>query len=313
MDVRDVLPRDAIPNIDDPAFEAMYFGGPDDEVVVVEGTPARAYPLRILGSHEVVNDTVDGQPLAVTWCPICWSAVVYDRTVEGRTLTFGVSGTLADDALVLYDRETESEWQQTTGAAISGEFEGRQLTALPSQVLSWERFADEYPGGVVLQPPDGEAPHAASARYDMAPYEAYREREEFGLYGMRGQGDQREWDRDDDIGPKTVVLGIEADDDAMAYPLSRARAVGGLVTDIVGDCDVVVVADDEGIRAFENPGYDFERPQQDLHADGTAWHPVTGESDDGRRLDPVPARQLFAFAWQDAHGDAFYSATSSTS
>lgn len=314
MDVRSVLPRDAIPSIDDPAFGETYFGDPGDEVVVVEGDPARAYPFRILGSHEVVNDTVDDRPVAVTWCPICWSTVVYDRTVEGRILTFGVSGKLADDALVLYDRETETEWQQTTGTAIAGEFEGTRLTALPAQVIPWERFEGEYPAGVVLQPADGATPHAARARYDMGPYEAYRERDEFGLYGMRGAGDQREWDRDDDIGPKTVVLGIETNDAARGYPIARVRAAGGLVTDTVGDRALLVVADDDGIRAFENPGYAVERRGGRLHADGTTWDPVTGASEDGRRLQPVAARRLFAFAWQDAHGPAsFYSAASRTS
>lgn len=314
MDVRDVLPRDAIPSIDDPGFGTTYFGDPDDEVVVVEGDPARAYPFRILGSHEVVNDTVDDQPVAVTWCPICWSAVVYDRSVDGRTLTFGVSGKLADDALVLYDHETDSEWQGTTGTAITGEFEGRQLAALPAQVVTWARFQAASPDGVILQPPDGEAPHAARARYDMAPYEAYRERDEFGLYGMRGEGDQREWDRDDDIGPKTVVVGIQTPGAATAYPLPRVRAAGGVVTDTVGEREVVVVADEDGSRAFDNPGDDFERREGRLHADGTTWDPMTGESEDGRRLQQVPIRRLFAFAWQDACGpESFYSAASSTS
>lgn len=104
MHVQDVLPKDAIPSVDDPAFAPSYFGGPDDEMIVVDGPdrddgePPRAYPLRVLSYHEIVNDEVGGRPIAVTLCPICWSAVVYDRTVDGRTLTLGVSGKLADDA-----------------------------------------------------------------------------------------------------------------------------------------------------------------------------------------------------------------------
>ncbi|SDM42655.1 Protein of unknown function [Haloarchaeobius iranensis] len=118
MNVRNVLPRDAIPSVDDPTYDpvAEYDGDGDDEVVVVDGEQARAYPVRYLHYHEIVNaEASDGSPVAVTWCPLCGSAVVYERTVatddgaDPRTLTFGVSGKLADDDLVMYDRETESE------------------------------------------------------------------------------------------------------------------------------------------------------------------------------------------------------------
>jgi len=87
-----VLSRDAIPSIDDTSFGSDYFGEPDDGVLVVESDPPRAYPIRVLSYHEIVNDVVDGDPIAITWCPICWSVIVYDRRVDGRTLTFGTSG-----------------------------------------------------------------------------------------------------------------------------------------------------------------------------------------------------------------------------
>ena len=308
MNVQDVLPRDAIPSIDDPEFGPEYFGESDDEVIVVDGNPPRAYPIRILSYHEVVNDVVDGRPLAVTWCPICWSAVVYNRTVDGRTLEFGMSGKLADDALVMYDRETGSEWKQTTGTAIAGELEGTHLTALAAPIVSWERFAADHPDGVVLQPVRGTGPTGESPRetYDMEPYERYAESAEFGLYGMRGEGKRRSWDRED-IDAKTVVLGIEIGDDAVGYPVPRIEAAGEVVTDSVGGRSVVVVATGDGIHAYVDPGFTFERRDGSLHADGTTWDPATGESGDGRELERVPARRLFAFAWQDAHGrDAFY-------
>lgn len=147
MNVVSVLPRDAIPSIDAPQFGREYFGEPDDEVIVVDGDPSRAYPIRILSYHEVVNDAVDGRPIVVTWCPICWSSVVYDRRVSERTLRFGMSGKLADDALVMYDRETESEWKQPTGEAIAGVLEGARLTALPAPIVTWERFRTDHPDG----------------------------------------------------------------------------------------------------------------------------------------------------------------------
>jgi hypothetical protein len=326
MDVRDVLPRDAIPSVDDPEFGPGHVGADDDEVVVVDGDPPRAYPLRILGHHEVVNDVVPGapapvggddtgrdgeadvggRPVAVTWCPICWSAVAYDRRVDGRTLTFGVSGKLADDSLVLYDRETETEWQQTSGRAIAGEFEGRRLAALPAGVTTYGEFRDAHPDGVVLQPPTaGDGTDTAGA-YDVAPYEAYRERDAFGLHGMRGEGPPREWDRTD-LDPKTVVLGVEADGDAVGYPAPAVAAAGGVLTDRVGGTDAVVVGDGDRLHAYADPGHDWALVDGALRGDGAVWTPATGESDDGRSLDPLAARRLFAFAWQDLHGpDAFY-------
>ncbi|WP_436930706.1 DUF3179 domain-containing protein [Halosimplex halobium] len=306
MDVQDVLPRDAIPSIDDPAFGSSYFGDPDDEVVVVDGDPPRAYPIRILSYHEIVNDSVAGRPVAVTWCPICWSAVAYDRTVDGRTLTFGVSGKLADDALVMYDRETGSEWKQPTGEAIAGPLAGTRLSALPAPMVSYGRFAADNPDGVVLQPVRGDGSQPPGEVYDMAPYERYAAGEAFGLYGMRGEGERRSWDRAD-LDAKTVVLGVEVGDDAVGYPVPRVRDAGGVVTDTVGGRPVVVFATDDGVYAFEHPGFAFERRDGTVRADGTTWDPATGESADGRALDRPSARRMFAFAWQDAHGpDAFY-------
>lgn len=212
MDVREVLPPDAIPSIDDPTFGSEYVGEADDEVIVVDGQRARAYPVRILHYHDIVNDAVDGAPLAVTWCPLCGSAAVYERLVEGRELTFGVSGKLADDDLVLYDRETESEWKQSSGVCIAGEFEGTALTARPTPMRTYERFRERYPEGVVLQPPGSGSEAAsdddsASIDYDVGPYEASFEGDGFGLDAHRDEGQSREWTRDD-LRPKERVLGV---------------------------------------------------------------------------------------------------------
>jgi len=307
MEVQDVLPKDAIRSIDDPVFDEAYFGDPDDEVIVVEGSPPRAYPVRILSYHEIVNDVVDGRPVAVTWCPICWSGAVYERQVNGQTLTFGVSGKLADDALVMYDRETGSEWKQPTGVAIAGEYEGIQLSRLAAPMLTYGEFVDRHPDGELLQPVRGgpgttETPAAA---YDMRRYEQYAAGGPFGLYGMRGTGKRRTWDRED-VDAKTVVLGVERGDDAVGYPLPIVEAAGGVVTDTVGDLDVVVFASGSG-HVFENPGLTFDLIDGTIRGDGTTWDGTEGRSADGRQLVRVPASRLFAFAWQDAHGrGAFY-------
>jgi len=312
MNVRTVLSTDAIPSIDDPRFGDSYVGEPDDEVIVLDGDPAKAYPVRILNFHEIVNDRIDGDSVAVTWCPLCASAVVYDRVVDGEERTFGVSGKLADDDLVMYDRETGSEWKQSRGACIAGPHEGATLTVRPASVLTWAAFASSYPDGVVLQPADAPSEAAsdddqpAPVEYEDDPYREYVEGDGFGLDAHRG-GDGRVWNRTD-LGPKTVVLGIERGDQAVGYPAPRVREQGGEVVDAVGGTPVLVVTGDGGIYAYEDPGHEFERdPDGQLRADGAIWDPATGESDDGRRLARLPSRRLFAFTWQDDHGPtAFY-------
>ncbi|ELY60209.1 hypothetical protein C491_02885 [Natronococcus amylolyticus DSM 10524] len=314
MNVRQVIPRDAIPSIDEPTFGIERVGDPDDEVVVVEASSPKAYPVRVLDYHEIVNDTVDGDPIAVTWCPLCGSAVVYDRTVDDRTLEFGVSGKLADDDLVMYDRETGSEWKQSSGECIDGPLRGWELRVRPAAVLSLKSFRERYRDGLVLQPPENATSEAASdgdepapIDYNEAPYAGYFESDGFGLAAHRGTDDERSWDHAD-FGPKTVVLGLEIGSEARGFPLPRVESEGGVVHETVGGTDIVVLATGEGIHAFENPGFEFERTDDGtIRADGTAWDAATGSAADGRRLERLPARRLFAFAWRDDHGvDSFY-------
>jgi hypothetical protein len=323
MNVRDVLPRDALPSVDDPTFESATAADrePDDRVVVYEGdVDIRAYPVRYLDFHEVVNDIVD-RPIAVTWCPLCGSAVVYDRRVDDRTLTFGVSGKLADDDLVLYDRETASEWKQSTGRAIAGPLEGTTLAVLPASMTTLGQFRESHPEGRVLRPPGGESEAAsdddspAPVDYDRAPYAEYEQSDGFGLDAHRG-GTGRDWDRTD-LSPKTPVVGVTDGHDALGLPRDRVLEAGGVATVTVGDRDVVVVAAPTGTHAYVDPGYDWRGVRDDsatestgvtrLSADGTTWDPTTGWAADGRSLERLPTRRLFAFTWQDDHGpDAFW-------
>lgn len=124
---------------------------------------------------------------------------------------------------------------------------------------------------------------------------------------MRGTGPEREWSRDD-LDPKTVVLGIERDGAALGFPLPAVESGDGVVRATVGDTDVTVVATGAGIHAFEDPGFALRLDDEGrLAGDGTTWNAATGESENGRRLERVSARRLYAFAWQDDHGeDAFY-------
>lgn len=312
MEIKSVLPPDAIPSIDDPEFGTEYIGDKKDQVIVVDGETPRAYPVRILNFHEIVNDEIEGEPIAVTWCPLCGSAVVYDRKVNDQTLTFGVSGKLADDDLVMYDRETESEWKQSLGTCIAGEFEGTELPVRPAPMVTWEEFQSQYPDGIVLQPArmkseaasDTDEPEAVD--YAMEPYDAYFESEGFGLAAHRNESDARTWDRDD-ISPKTIVLGIEQGGEALGFPHPVVEHEGGIVRESIDDVAIIVVSIEGQLHAFEDPGGSVTVQGGAIEGEETTWDPLTGEGDDGSKLQRVAGKRLFAFTWQDDHGpDAFY-------
>ncbi len=164
--------KDGIPAIDRPSFvpvDEVKDLAPQEPVISVQiGGEARAYPLRVMIWHEIVNDTVGGTPIAVTWCPLCNSSVVFDRRVDGRTLSFGTTGKLRNSDLVMYDRETESWWQQFAGECIVGALLGAELKILPVRVESIERFRARFPAGQVLVPPD-----PAARFYGRNPYVGY--------------------------------------------------------------------------------------------------------------------------------------------
>ena len=149
-------PRDGIPSIDDPAFlpvsEASGLDAKEPVMTLeIEGA-ARAYPLRIMIWHEIVNDTLTGQPVAVTYCPLCNAAIVFDRVIDGSETTFGTTSKLRNSDLIMYDRETDSWWQQFTGEAIAGSRTGTQLDVIPSRLESWQSFQNRHPDGEVLVP-----------------------------------------------------------------------------------------------------------------------------------------------------------------
>ena len=149
-------PKDGIPSIDAPQFvpvaEADHLKPTEPVIGLAVNGDARAYPLGILIWHEIVNDTVGGVPVTVTYCPLCNSAVVYDRRVAGEATEFGTTGKLRNSDLVMYDRATESWWQQFLGEAIVGTRTGTRLKVLPARLESWERFAKRHPDGRVLVP-----------------------------------------------------------------------------------------------------------------------------------------------------------------
>ncbi|KUF08890.1 DUF3179 domain-containing protein [Pseudoponticoccus marisrubri] len=165
-------PKDGIPALSDPQFlqagQESRIGGTEPVITVeIEGATPRAYPIRYLTWHEIVNDTVGGVPVAVTFCPLCNSALTFDRRVQGRVLSFGVSGKLRNSDMIMYDRETESWWQQAVGEGIVGEMTGVELDLLPSWMESWDMFRQRNPDGLVMAEPSW------NRSYGTNPYRNY--------------------------------------------------------------------------------------------------------------------------------------------
>lgn len=172
-EIRTVIPRDNIPAIDAPKFVSVdaAAGWLEDVEPVVAldiAGDARAYPLQILTWHEIVNDEVGGVPVAVTFCPLCNSAIAFDRRFDGAVLDFGVSGNLRNSDLIMYDRQTHSWWQQFTGEGIVGRYAGGQLEHLPSLLVSFADFRAAYPDGRALSRDTGFA-----RQYGRNPYVGY--------------------------------------------------------------------------------------------------------------------------------------------
>ena len=173
-------PRDGIPPIDAPKYvsqaEADAWLAPQEPVIAVtleqpDGSVlARAYPLQIMVWHEIVNDTLGETPVAVTFCPLCYTAIAYDRRLEqvGTVFDFGTTGNLRHSDLVMWDRQTESWWQQFSGDAIVGELTGTHLTFLPAQIVGWQAFKTAYPAGDVLSRETG-----FDRSYGRNPYPGY--------------------------------------------------------------------------------------------------------------------------------------------
>jgi len=175
-EITDVIGRDQIPAVHDPNhLRAENETRIDDREHVLtlemDGATPRAYPIRYLMFHDIANDEVGGVPVAVTYCPLCNSGVVFDRRVDGQVLSFGVSGKLRHSDMVMYDLQTESFWQQAVGKGIIGRYAGTELRQLPAWMESWGEFRTRNPDGLVIEPPQ------PGGRYGSNPYARYDSRD----------------------------------------------------------------------------------------------------------------------------------------
>jgi hypothetical protein len=228
-------PPDGIPPIDDPAFvpisEADQYLEPDAAVVVLEvGEEVRAYPVQILTWHEIVNDTVGGMPVVVTYCPLCNTAVSFERVVNGVETTFGTSGRLYNSALVMYDRATESLWTHFDGRAVVGVLAGEQLEPVPSPLLAWSELKSAHPEAQVL---DRERT-GANRPYGSNPYAGYDNPEGFPFL-FRGDVDAR-------AQAMQRVVGVALSGEATAYTLEAVSGGEGKATNgEVGGQPIVIL------------------------------------------------------------------------
>jgi hypothetical protein len=209
-------PRDGIPALDEPAVVAADEAPwPDDERVigVALGDEARAYPLGVLVWHELVNDTLGGRPLLVSYCPLCGTGIVFERTIGGKVRRFGVSGLLYKSDLLMFDRETESLWSQIHARAVTGPLRGERLALVRSRIERWADWRARHPRTTVLSPKTG-----YQRDYANPPYGDYATSDRLVFPAPR----------DPRYHPKTPVVGLRAADGASrVYPSVEVVRAGG--------------------------------------------------------------------------------------
>lgn len=307
-------PRDGIPAIDSPVFHSIqdaqaWLEAQEPVIALAIDGEARAYPLQIMTWHEITNDVVGGVPITVTFCPLCYSAIAFDRRVNGEMLSFGVSGLLRYSDMVMYDRQTESLWQQLNGTAIVGELVETALTPIPAQLISFEQFATAYPQGLVLSRETG---HQRS--YGRNPYVGYDNIDER-PYLFRGPYDDR-------VPPMAKVVTVSIGEQDKAYPHSVTRKKH-VIHDELGGQPLVVFHGDGAVSALDQSSiasskeigsvgvFDPRLDDQQLvfqYQDGffvdtqtqSIWD-ITGQAIEGalkgKRLHPIPHGNYFSFAW----------------
>jgi hypothetical protein len=304
--------------IDDVSYATFAEGDewldPLEPVIALEiGSRARAYPLQILIWHEIANDTLAGIPVSVTFCPLCNSAIVFDRRFEGEVLDFGVSGNLRNSDLIMWDRQSESWWQQLTGEGIIGRHAGKQLKFIPAQIVSWQSFKKANPTGTVMSKDTG-----LGRSYGQNPYSGYDrvDSDPFLFFD----------DPDDRLSPKErvaafTVAGIDA-----AFPysvLAKERVVNydfaaepvvvfyELGTRSALDSFIFSISDDIGATGVFTPVVDGERLTFELVDEGevgvirdvetgSTWSILGNATDgplEGKSLDRVIHQDHFWFAW----------------
>lgn len=316
-------PRDLIVPLDEPRFETVegaseWLEGREPVALVQFNGEARVYPLRILTWHEVINDEVNGVPIAVTYCPLCNSAVAFERTVDGQVLRFGTSGLLRNSDLVMWDRQTESLWQQITGEGIVGELAGTQLKFVPMGIVAWEDVQARFPDSKVLSRDTGFA-----APYGQNPYFGY-DQGLLGTFLFDGEIDDR-------FPAFERVVGVRVGETTRAYPfsaLSEKRAANDVLAgepvlvvwgadDTASALDGREIAEGRGVgtglaylRTLDGQVLTFEAAGDDTFVDaetGTTWdlfgNALAGPLEGQQLTTAIHTNELW-FAWAAFNPDA---------
>ncbi len=259
-------PKDGIPSIDNPKYVSLSEADEwiaDNELVlsIIYKGVKRVYPLQIMVWHEIVNDEIAGDPLLITYCPLCGSGIAFERTLNGEEIEFGTSGKLYNSNLVMYDRKTNSYWTQIGGQAIVGELTGMKLVPVSIETVVWRDWKKVHPDSEVLSQDTGYI-----RAYGRDPYGSYYE--DSNLFFPVEQSDDR-------IHPKTVIFGIEVDGVFKAYREDDLKDAGE-IDDIVGGVSVKVQRDDAGLVKITNQDSGAEIvKERDFWFAWYAFHPET--------------------------------------
>jgi hypothetical protein len=304
-------PQDGIPSIDNPKFQSVQEADEileDSELVLgldINGD-IRVYPLQILVWHEIVNDVVGDQPVAVTYCPLCFTNQVFNRTLnDGNTVEFGTSGKLYNSNLVMYDRKSNSLWSQALGEGIVGEYAGVKLERIPFDVAYWKEWKELYPESKVLSRDTG------SVRpYGADPYGDYYTNDLI-LFPVAND-DKR-------LGLKEIIIGLENKDQYKAYKLQEIETKK-VINDVIGEDKKIALVSLEPfmIRVFDrviDGNDDGNKIVVDLfynETTNTLIDRVTGSELNfdgkfinkqlqGKKLERLPMDQGFWFEWAAFH------------
>lgn len=248
--------RDGIPAIDKPIFisgKQATFLKPDDRILgLINNKQSKAYPIAILNYHEIVNDKVGGDEIAVTYCPLCGSGIAYRSEVEGRNLIFGVSGLLYNSALLLYDRQTESLWSQILGKAISGPMKGTKLETVQLTYTTWRDWLQRYPDTLALSIRTG-----FQRDYSKEPYAGYEQSGKLWFpVNFRAMG----------YHPKERIIGIEINGKFKAYPFAELSKTSGEIKDSVNGKKLLIRFDSQN-----RTGSVFDEAGNELQSVTTFW------------------------------------------
>lgn len=262
-------PKDGIPSIDEPKYlkatEANFLNE-DDLVMGVEiAGDARAFPIKILNWHEIVNAEIGGVPVAVTYCPLCFSGVAFKRTINGQVVEFGVSGKLYNNDLIMYNRKAgnlkENLWQQITGQAIVGELAGRKLEKIITDTIEWSNWRKSHPQTLVLSTDTGFV-----RDYEFSPYGDYDSSSEV-FFPVEN--------KDDRLHPKTKVFGVEIAGKFKAYPESEIEKIIEIKDSVGGNPITIKRNPQTGIvRFFDGKGGEVT-PILEFWFSWVAFHPET--------------------------------------